>query len=52
MINKDWAIGFGWNSRALQFMVGDGKRDPDDPDYDKKAEVYRPHCFCREPIGY
>ena len=22
-------------------MVGDGERDPDDPDYDKKLQVYR-----------
>ena len=63
MSERDWARLFGWNGSVLQLMVGDGERDPDDPDYDKKAKVYReglryakhkrhPHLFCSERIGF
>ena len=63
MSNKDWATMFGWNSRALQLMIGDGECDPDDPDYDKKRKVYReglryakhkrhPRLYDGEQIGF
>ena len=34
MSNQDWVEMFGWNSRVLNFLVGDGKSDPNDPNYD------------------
>ena len=58
-----WTRLFGWNGSVVQLMVGDGERDHDDPDYDKKAKVYRqalryarhkrrPHVFRSERIGF
>ena len=63
MSERDWARLFGWNGSVLKLMIGDDERDPDDPDYDKKAKVYReglryakhkrhPHLFCSERIGF
>ena len=63
MSRRDWAQGFGWNGHALKLMVGDGERDPDDPDYDKNHIVYQqflryanqkrnPRLFRGEPIRF
>ena len=41
MSDRNWTRCYGWNGSVLKLMVREGERDWDDPDYDKKRQLYR-----------